>query len=118
MVKKRELLQLLRAELSLDSYQGLRGLGSESRNHFLVKMILAYDAHKAGHPFWIEPRLTKSGCRPDLIILTNDRLLGVEVVESEKEDSLVRKKKKYPSWLEMRVVRAEHAKTLFSEVAR
>jgi len=76
---------------------------AESMDHKLKKFLQYIEYIELGFDVYTELRL-QSGLRPDLVILGNswDTSFIIEIVESEKEESIIKKRKTYP--LPIRVI--------------
>jgi len=88
-----------RGSLALDGRKG------ESETHLDKKYELWKEYRKLGCIVFTELRLS-DGSRPDLVICFNNGTIEIiEVIESEKEESLLLKEDKYP--FPMKVVRCQ-----------
>ena len=74
----------------------------ESMAHKLRKIDICRDLVLVGKHFITEAIFVKGG-RADVLVLDDAKI--IEIVASEKEESLVIKRDKYPKQLEMEVVR-------------
>ena len=75
---------------------------ANTRLHELVKTSIAYDILKEGHEFITEGILCKGKGRIDVVDVSICE--AFEVVCSEKEESLLKKKNKYP--IDFKIIRA------------
>jgi len=67
-------------------------------NHELAKFIKFWQLRKEGHNVIVEAIFRDSGLRADLFDITDS--IAYEIVHSEKEASILRKKRDYPVWVE------------------
>jgi len=70
------------------------GIPAESDAHYLQKAKICKNLLNEKHSFVTEAVFSKGLGRADIIDITNGIIY--EVVESEKEESIIRKKAKYP----------------------
>ena len=79
---------------------------SNSLKHEMKKAELCYDLLKNGEIFVTEQKLKSplSG-RPDILVLSSVNPVAIEIVCTEKEESLMRKKKNYSINIQIVVVR-------------
>lgn len=68
---------------------------ANSKEHEMKKAEVCFDVLKKGGFFLTECRF-KSGGRADILASTDDKLYAVEIVHSEKEESIEQKKGQYP----------------------
>jgi len=69
---------------------------SESEAHIRTKFERYLHHRKAGRTVYTELRLKAGMGRPDLVVVGKGFIFAEEIVSSEKEASLIKKKKKYP----------------------
>lgn len=96
MSSTKRLLNRIKGEFAIEHTNKkncLRWGSNESINHIMMKLVLCLQLKRQKHDF-VSECVFKNGCRCDVFDL--DSLMIWEVVESEKEKSLVEKRGKYP----------------------
>ncbi|NCD07467.1 MAG: hypothetical protein EOL97_15265 [Spirochaetia bacterium] len=103
-LQEQEVLRLLDSCRNKD-INCLKGSGypAETDAHYLMKAKICKDLLNQGHRFVTEAKFANGLGRADIIDITDG--LIYEVVCSEKEESLIKKKAKYP--LDFEVVRVD-----------
>ena len=73
----------------------------EEEDHFLGKCKECYLLHKEGKTFYTEAEFKNGSGRADIYVVDDE--LAIEIVSSERQDSIDRKRKEYPC--DVKVVR-------------
>jgi len=95
--------KILRPEVRPDTWKAsiknaFRYSLHESDDHIIAKFKRFHYWRRAGADVFTELILNKQnkGLRPDLVIVTNKDIFIEEIVSSEKEESIIKKRKDYP----------------------
>ena len=92
-IEKRKILNQLRYTSLKEG--NFRAYASESESHIRKKFELWLKLKKAGYSVWTEV-ITKKSLRMDVLAFKEGIWTGYEVIESESEESIKEKIKKYP----------------------
>ena len=90
---QKEILGMFKANYSQGTVKITTG---ENRLHRQVKCDVVGYLLDAGFKVWTEATL-KNGSRPDIVCMHGHIAYIIEIVNSEKEASILNKKKKYPN---------------------
>ena len=80
----------------------IRFSDTESYAHFLRKCVICWELMREGKEFYTEARMLGGG-RADIVNLDDGEI--IEVVVSEREESIVRKQNNYPYGFRLRIDR-------------
>ena len=69
---------------------------TETPKHYLQKCKICYELRKMNIEFICEARFYE-GTRADIYVIDKD--LAIEVLHTEKDENLEKKRKKYPCWV-------------------
>jgi hypothetical protein len=69
---------------------------TETMEHYLQKCLICYELSKMGLEFVCEARFY-GGSRADIYVLDKDT--AIEVLHTEKDENLDKKRKEYPCWV-------------------
>jgi len=100
--KRNECIQLVNK--SNRKINEIRISKSESQEHIKKKMEICESLEKQNKHF-ITEAIFSTGGRADILVLDDFKV--IEIVCSEKEESLIRKKSKYPPGLKIEIVKVK-----------
>lgn len=69
--------------------------GSENKEHFLKKAELCYGLKREGRTFITEAKLKGNKFIPDILLIDCEPMEAIEIMNSEKQESIEKKREQY-----------------------